>query len=895
MRFPSGAMASVDSNLHGRDVSRSLAGGIDTVDSGSASRSSRPEVFPPRLAAILVSSYIGLVAATALASGSLPDETRAAIVVMGGAPLLMGGWYLAARAAARVHGPIRRFWRHVASGNAFLAAGFLFWGFLLVSWFRLFGALALASSIAAAVFYMAAVASRIRLIEGSSSAGANVASTAAVVCTALAVYSYVFAPGIVPRRGLGPALFVGVVLGGTSGLGYLLYLLLSKHREFARPPDQLIALSTLLSSATAMLNAAYLLTDRPTENIAIGVAALVSLAPAVAAPAAESGRFLRHRPSRSYATARFVPVAAGWTTYLGLAIYHLIARPAAEDFRVSVLLSTGTTLGAASLVLLRALSRSEQVALRQQAAVELLYEQEAAKEAALLDILQRVSEGWSLKGIVESALDAVLEATRAERALFLVVDPARQRVDILGFKGLSLEEVEDLKATIKDPYALLREFRGGRSVVTANTPIPGLSDSSARFGDRAFAAVAISGWEEGGTAELCADVTSADVRFTEDDIQLMEAVADYVNLALSRVRLFRELASSEERYRLLVEESPDGVVELDEEGRVLFANSAFAGMLGSTPVQLLGRRIDELIPDLDWARPSADSVTRTTAAYQGASGEIFLEIYQSLRKDGNVLALVRDVTERHRYAQHIRHLYEQLAEKERLRTKALSKLIKTEEETRSRIAADLHDGPIQELSRLAIALDLSRKHLEQGRLGDALDVLTEVRRSLSTEVLKMRGLMTELRPPVLEERGIADALEDYARSFENETGIKVSLQVRGAPALDKSRELTLYRIFQEAMTNVKKHSFAREVTISLDAFEETGVVLTISDDGIGFDPGTISEAVRGGHIGVVSMMERAELAGGSCRIHGAPGQGTTVRVTLGTKVDDDAGTSTRGR
>jgi PAS domain S-box-containing protein len=850
------------------------------------------------LALASVGAVLALASVLAVAPRSLSSRTRAALVVSCGGPLLALGWWLASRAAERLYGPMRRFWTDFGRGNAAFAVSFFCWGATLLTESRLLGALSVIAAGAAAGFLMAAVISRVRTVEGTGSGTIN-AATAVVAMTAVcSLYAYSVAPQLMRSRGTAPTLFLGIAAGSTTGVGYLFYVLLRKHREFARRPDQLVTLSILLCFFTVIANALYLLTPGPTENAFVALAVLFAISPAICAPLAESGTFLSPRPMAEQAAPPLWPLAGSWAILVALGIHAVVSFAATSEIsllRTSALVVSSGVLGACSLALVRELAGKAELARAQQAALESLYEHETAKEAALLDILQRVSEGWNLSDIVEGALSAVVESTRAERALFLVLDIARERVQILGSKGLSQEELEELRSVPLDPYPLLREFKGGRSVVRSNTPLPGLSETGCGFGTYAFAAVAISGWEEGGTAELCVDSTRPSTRFTEDDVRMMEAIADYVNLALSRMRLFRELAASEERYRLLVEESADGIVELDAEGRILFSNATFARIMGRKPLQLLGNRISELIPDLAWEPPPRGTISRSTATYKSEAGEVVLEIYQSLRRDGKVLALARDVTERHRYAQHIRHLYEQLAEKEKLRTKALAKLIKTEEDTRSRIAADLHDGPIQELSRLAIALDLTKKHLEQGRPEEALSVLSDIRKSLSAEVLKMRGLMTELRPPVLQERGIVEAIEAYARSFENETGIRTRLDLRPVLCQDKSQELVLYRIFQEAMTNIKKHAFAREVAISLYASPQGEVTLTIADDGVGFDPAILSEAVRSGHIGIASIRERAELAGGSCQIASEPGQGTTVRVTLTTKVENDAGKSPGSR
>ncbi len=816
-------------------------------------------------------------------------SAAAGLLLSAAGPLMMAGTYLARLVAIRSQGPIRRFWSHVSKGNLALGGAFISWSSFVLTDYRPFALLAVSLAVASAFWYSSAVASRIKAMEGTDIAALNLANLVSIVATLGCFYLlWPFAP-LVHKRGLSPALFLGLVLTSAGGLAYLLAVLFKWHRGHARPPDRILGLGVGSALIFAAADVAYLLADRPLESVTMAFAALVVLMPLALSPVAETGHLLHPDARPAGIKTRWAPIAFSGLALVVPAAYLIVSSEFRTPWRLGALVAAYTAVLASAITNLRVLAQRADLVAARQEAVETLYEREAAKEAALLDILQRVAEGWGMTDIVEGALRAVVETTSASRAVFLVVDMARNSVRLLGARGFSDEEIAELQSKLTDPYSLQRSLRAGRTFVTTQSPIQGLSDTSARFGAFSFASTAISGWEEGGTAVICADSLEPDTRFTEDDIRMMEAIADYVGLAISRVRLFRELAASEERYRVLVEESTDGVVELDPGGRILFCNRAFASMLGQEPVQLLGESFPDLLGVPRWASPAIGEISRTTAAVKVGGEESILEIYQSQRRDGKVQAVVRNVTERHNQAQRLRQLYEQLAEKERLRTLALSKLIKAEEETRARVAADLHDGPVQEFSRLAIALDLAKRHLEMGNLQVGIENLSEVRKCLSAEVLRLRFLMTELRPPVLEERGLREAIETYCRSFENQTGITVHIRSSERLDIDKSTEIVLYRIFQEAMTNVKKHSFARHVEISLEESPEGRVELTISDDGVGFDPNILESVVQGGHIGIVSMTERAQLAGGSCQVHGSPGQGTTVRVTISGEVNEHAG------
>ncbi|HWI63287.1 MAG TPA: sensor histidine kinase [Symbiobacteriaceae bacterium] len=207
-----------------------------------------------------------------------------------------------------------------------------------------------------------------------------------------------------------------------------------------------------------------------------------------------------------------------------------------------------------------------------------------------------------------------------------------------------------------------------------------------------------------------------------------------------------------------------------------------------------------------------------------------------------------------------------LAEARQTRTELLQKVLTAQEEERGRISRELHDEIGQALTGLIVGLKVLRTPEDAQHLRDvAAETLDSVRR-----------LSRDLRPAVLDDIGLVAALRRYTEDFARLHGIEGSLQVVGSEAtrLAPAVETTLYRVVQEALTNVARHSGARHFGVVLDLRGPTAQAI-VEDDGRGFDPG---EPKAG--MGLVSMSERAALVGGSVTIESRPGGGATVYVKV---------------
>jgi PAS domain S-box-containing protein len=201
------------------------------------------------------------------------------------------------------------------------------------------------------------------------------------------------------------------------------------------------------------------------------------------------------------------------------------------------------------------------------------------------------------------------------------------------------------------------------------------------------------------------------------------------------------------------------------------------------------------------------------------------------------------------------------------------RLVQAEETERRRIARELHDRVGQNLSALNINLDILLGHLGESplrrRLEDSLKLVDGTLQSIE-------NVMADLRPALLDEYGLAAALAWYGEEYSQRTGIRVA--VAGGEACATPRPETavaLFRIAQEALNNAAKHSSAKRIAVNLEEVDGE-IVLSVKDDGKGFDPG----AAPRGRWGMTTMRERAEAAGGRLSVDSSPGRGTTVRAAL---------------
>lgn len=362
--------------------------------------------------------------------------------------------------------------------------------------------------------------------------------------------------------------------------------------------------------------------------------------------------------------------------------------------------------------------------------------------------------------------------------------------------------------------------------------------------------------------------------------------------------LVRSLREAVDTYRLLVEGIP-AIVYLDAVGEgpsTIYVSPQIREILGFTPEEWRedpGLRLSRMHEDdrervrIGRRRSAATGLPFSTDyRIRAADGhEVWVrdEAVLVSDQDGEALfwrGVMLDVSEHKHTEERLRRSLEALRRTMEERRTLLARLEEAQEEERRRIAADIHDDTIQTVS----AADLQVQAL-RGRLGDpALEgEIEELHAVLSLAVEGLRHLLIDLRPPALDREGLASALRAYLGNGATRGPLEWTVEDRLEDEPPYEVASALFRIAQEAVTNVRKHAAARRVDMTL-ASVDGGVRLLVVDDGCGFEAIDVTGSSPG-HIGLPTMLERAELVGGQLRVTSDPGGGTTVECWVPVSFD----------
>jgi PAS domain S-box-containing protein len=376
-----------------------------------------------------------------------------------------------------------------------------------------------------------------------------------------------------------------------------------------------------------------------------------------------------------------------------------------------------------------------------------------------------------------------------------------------------------------------------------------------------------------------------------DDVSLLSDLAGDIGFALREleVGLASERADeirreAEERYRAIFENASDAIIVRDTDGNILMANQRMADLTGWTVDELVGMNIRRFT-----TRSSLKSVMekqkRLLAGTDGSTNERY-EVHL-IRKDGEtrivdsmtgllpsgrhrdgiiVQAILRDVTAERRSHQGI--------------VAYLDEITQAQEDERKRVARELHDETIQGLLSLGMDIDgliQSHDELERATIVKRLEELRCRTKDISDGV---RALTYDLRPPLLQEVGLVASL-NWLTDDASGPGITSQFRAYGTERrFLPEKELLVFRVAQEALNNIRRHSEATKVRVHV-AFRKQKITVRIRDNGRGFGlPSSVGEFAQSGKLGLVGMYERARLLGGVLTVESKQGEGTLVTLEV---------------
>ena len=350
------------------------------------------------------------------------------------------------------------------------------------------------------------------------------------------------------------------------------------------------------------------------------------------------------------------------------------------------------------------------------------------------------------------------------------------------------------------------------------------------------------------------------------------------------------LHRTNEMLRALINYSPLGIIILDKDGKTELWNPASEKIFGWSSKEVLGRMLP-FVPDekaeehlqlrktvMNGETFTGREVIRRTKDGKKINVSVSAApLFDSVQKPIGISSFIIDVTERKIAEKEREKLFKQI-NAARNRLKILSaQLISVQEAEKRNISVELHDEIGQMLTAIKIDLQRIRNNFEKNEITILVDDCSKL---VEKTISVVRNLSRELRPSIIDDLGLAASLRWYTDQFHQRTGVTIKTRIKKVDeAMPPECAITLFRICQEALTNIAKHSGADYVKITLYK-HKSFITLTVEDNGKGFDlQKALRLASKGKSLGLLGMQERAELLGGKFRIKSAPGSGTLIKAT----------------
>jgi PAS domain S-box-containing protein len=514
-------------------------------------------------------------------------------------------------------------------------------------------------------------------------------------------------------------------------------------------------------------------------------------------------------------------------------------------------------------------------------------ENEERRLSTINAVLSVLAESLDLRQMLYHVMDKVQEIMRVEKWLLYLLDEDSDELTLEAYHGVSKEFTELAKRIRVGEGMNGRVAQSGEPLATNDLAISPVLSSEIGMRENVRAQLTVPIKSKGRVLGTLCAATSELREFAPEEIELAVAIGNAIGVAIENAQLYEkeraaldQLRQSEESYRGLFENATGAIEVHDLNGKIVQANEAFEKLTGYGSDELKGLDVTKFLAPKDVEAVEA----LLKAQYRGGAVDNLVE-FPLTKRDGSeaivelmpsliirnghpvgVQSIVRDVTEQRRMQENLRYY--------------VSQVLKAQESERLRIARELHDDTAQALTGVSRRLDMLSSS-DTDIPPEVAERLDELREQTDTILDGVRRFSQDLRPPVLDDLGLLPALKWLLIALEEQDGIGANTRILGEPRrLPRDAELALFRIAQEALNNVRKHSQASAVELTLD-FRDGKTAITVADNGNGFDlPPATGDIAASGKLGLIGMQERARLLAGTIDIESGPGEGTKVVVTV---------------
>jgi len=357
------------------------------------------------------------------------------------------------------------------------------------------------------------------------------------------------------------------------------------------------------------------------------------------------------------------------------------------------------------------------------------------------------------------------------------------------------------------------------------------------------------------------------------------------------------LLNGEERFQWPNNQAGEAVMLFDQTYHCLDANTHACGLTGYNRHELLNKPLNDLfhsdvsddsLPEVTTWRPNEKIILEKQMRAKDGS-PWYAELMLQQLADGRIISFIRDITKQKKTELALMESTREFRKTTAQLRELSDHLLDIREAERKNIAREIHDELGQQLTILKMDISWLHQKLQKYEDPSVLQKTGDTLQLLNETIKTVRRIATELRPSMLDDLGLIEAIEWQSKEFEKRSGICITFEsgVAHVP-VSNSIATSLFRIYQEALTNVARHAKAKNVFSNMQ-LENDQLILTIKDDGIGFDMQTLGIKKT---LGLLGMKERTHMMGGRFEINSKAGEGTTIVITTSLLSDDTAATQT---